>query len=179
MADIRIYDAGEQVFDRYTVIFMNSPEQGEFVSDMYACLSMSDRPFHPQGFGQHSSAMPGTHLGKRIRLSDLPKDCQMATLRDLKMGKSEVFPDDYGLTAEQLQDKYSTETSWGQHPGKDYQRAVWQDEVSAGDTSRSYWDWVMSNLEQEFDDFGDVITAGVGDPDDVDEEQVVLARMVP
>ena len=169
MARVRIYDNGGETLDRFSVLYMDSPENG---AGMFECLGMSEHPFHPQGFGQHCTAMPGLHLGKRIRLSDLPKDCQTAVLRDLDLGKKQVFPEDYGFTAEQLQEKYSTEDGWGQHPGKDYQRSVWTAEVTAGDTQRSYWDWVMAGLEQEFDEFGEFITAGVGDPDDLDDSDV-------
>jgi hypothetical protein len=38
----------------------------------------------------------------------------------------------------------------GQHPA--YSRNDWQHEVSAGDTSRSYWEWVASKIEQIHDE---------------------------
>jgi len=38
----------------------------------------------------------------------------------------------------------------GEHP--DYPREDWQDEVSAGDTGRSYWGWVDSIIERETQD---------------------------
>ena len=79
-ARLRIYDAGSKSVDRYTVVFMDLPERAP---GTFQCLGMSDKPFHPQGFGQHSAAMPGRHLGKRINLADLPPDCQRAVERDL------------------------------------------------------------------------------------------------
>jgi hypothetical protein len=39
-------------------------------------IGMSENPTHPQGFGQHTSAMDGSHLGKRIAFRDLPTSCQ-------------------------------------------------------------------------------------------------------
>jgi len=77
---IRVYDNGGATADRYTVIYMDQPERQ---AGTFACLGMSAAPFHPQGFGQHSSAMPGSHLGKRIKFEDLPVDCQNAVFRDL------------------------------------------------------------------------------------------------
>ena len=69
---IRIYDNGGKSFDRYTAVFMNQPER----DGCFAALGMSEEPFHPQGYGMHVSAMPGRHLGRRIRLADLPADCR-------------------------------------------------------------------------------------------------------
>jgi len=66
---IRIYDNGGKTYDRYTAIFMDRPERG---AGIYEALGFNDNPFHPLGFGQHTSAMPGRHLGKRIALEALP-----------------------------------------------------------------------------------------------------------
>jgi hypothetical protein len=76
MKNLRIYDNGGKSFDRYTIVFLDRPEHG----DMLECLAMSENPFHPQGFCQHSMAMLGAHLGKRIRFDQLPTDCQRATM---------------------------------------------------------------------------------------------------
>ena len=80
---IRIYDNGGKTLDRYTVVFMDQPEThaGTFNS-----LGMSEHPFGPQGFGQHGAAVPGRHLGRRIKLEDLPKDCKRLVLRESKGG---------------------------------------------------------------------------------------------
>lgn len=78
--NIRIYDNSGKTFDRYTVVFMDQPEKQ---SGVYAAVGMSTHPFSPQGFGQHCSAMPGRHLGRRIQFNELPKDCQALTLQDL------------------------------------------------------------------------------------------------
>lgn len=77
---IRCYDIGESANDRYTVVYMDSPEP----RGMFQCLGMNAHPFHPQGFGQHSAATIGHHLGKRVAFADLPQDCQRAVLQDLK-----------------------------------------------------------------------------------------------
>ena len=74
------YDNGGRSFDRYTVIFLDAPE---YKPGTYLCLGMSPHPFHPQGFGQHGSAMPGRHLGRRIPFATLPEDCRKAVLQDL------------------------------------------------------------------------------------------------
>lgn len=70
---IRCYDNGGKTCDRYTVVFMESPERDY---DTFTALAMNEEPFHPQGFGQHTIATPGRHLGKRIPFSKLPPDCQ-------------------------------------------------------------------------------------------------------
>jgi hypothetical protein len=77
---IRIYDNGGKTADRFTVIYMDSPERGV---NLYECLGMDERPFHPMGIGMHGSATPGRHLGRRIKFEDLQADCQQAVLRDL------------------------------------------------------------------------------------------------
>jgi hypothetical protein len=77
---VRIYDDPKYV-DRYTVVFMDLPEKDP---NTFACVSMSKEPFHPQGFGQHSTAMPGSHLGARIDFRDLPRDCQKLVLQDIE-----------------------------------------------------------------------------------------------
>ena len=80
MDSVRIYDNGGKTADRYTVVFMAQPQS----RGLYSCISMSEQPFHPQGVGQHCSAMPGSHLGKRVALSQLPADCQAMVIRDLQ-----------------------------------------------------------------------------------------------
>lgn len=87
---IRCYDDGGQCADRFTVVFMNRKDYGytaDYIRrtgrDFYPCLGMSSAPFHPQGIGQHSEAMVGKHLGKRIAFAQLPEDCQKAVLQDL------------------------------------------------------------------------------------------------
>ena len=82
MKNIRIYDNGGASFDRYTVVFMNEPE---YQPGTFMALGMSEHPFHPQGFGQHCAAMPGRHLGKRIKFEDLPEDCQKLVKQDLEV----------------------------------------------------------------------------------------------
>lgn len=81
MKNIRIYDNGGKTLDRYTVVFMDQPEHP---APSFAVLGMSEHPFHPQGFGQHCTAMPGRHLGKRIKFEQLPPDCQRCVLQDLR-----------------------------------------------------------------------------------------------
>lgn len=87
---IRCYDReSDKTTDRYTVIYMNdkyvkSPLMGPRAYTVYGAVGMSAYPFHPQGFGQHCTAMPGKHLGKRIKFADLPADCQKLVQQDTK-----------------------------------------------------------------------------------------------
>ena len=102
MKNLAVFDLGEKFFDRYTVIFLDSPVSDDpYYSDRYAYLGMSDRPFHPQGFGQHGEIeIPlnalrqlrkgkgqrlFSHLGKLINFDDLPEDCQKLVNSDLAM----------------------------------------------------------------------------------------------
>lgn len=84
---IRCYDLDDgKCFDRYTVVFTGNYEGRE------GCdyLGMSEHPFHPQGFGQHSESLDiidrpkYSHLGKKIAFEDLPPDCQRAVIDDYK-----------------------------------------------------------------------------------------------
>jgi hypothetical protein len=154
---IQIYDNEGKTFDRYTVVYMDEPEDHQ---GLLACVGMSEHPFHPQGFGMHSSASPGLHLGKRISFRDLPPDCQRIVLRDLDTGKTALYPQDYDLSLAELDTTYNANGS-GSHPG--YSRSEWQDEVCEGNTSRSYMEWVESQLEQEFDEFHGLLDAGMSD----------------
>lgn len=58
-------------------------------------------------------------------------------------------PADYDLTADQLIDKYNHEGD-GEHPT--FPRCDWRHEVANEGTLRGYWDWVVSQLEQEQDE---------------------------
>lgn len=71
--NVKIYDAGESCFDRYTIVFLCEPERQ---AGFFAAFGMSEHPFHPQGFGQWCTAQDGEHLGKLISYDDLPFDCK-------------------------------------------------------------------------------------------------------
>lgn len=77
---IQCYDNGGKTLDRYTVVYMDQPERQ---AGVFAARAMSEHPFHPQGFGQFTSARPGRHLGKRIKYVMLPLDCQKVVAQDL------------------------------------------------------------------------------------------------
>lgn len=86
---IRCYDNGGETFDRYTVVYTGRYTHKTGGSFLY--VGMSEKPFHPQGFGQHgeSEHQPidsngGSHLGKKIAFKDLPPDCQKLVLDDYK-----------------------------------------------------------------------------------------------
>ncbi len=53
---------------------------------------------------------------------------------------------DYGLTAEQLDDRYNPDGR-GEHP--DYPREEWRWEVGEENTLLGYWEWVVHMLESE------------------------------
>lgn len=78
--NVKCYDNGGKTADRYTVIYFDYPER----NGSFAAVAMSAQPFHPQGFGQHCTAMPGRHLGRHIAFEELPEDCQRLVRRDLE-----------------------------------------------------------------------------------------------
>lgn len=75
--ELRCYDNGGKTFDRYTVLPPRYAGQAwRERSGLWQAIGASDSPFHPQGFGQHVTAQPGPHLGKRVAFADLPPDVQ-------------------------------------------------------------------------------------------------------
>lgn len=88
---IRVFDNGGKTFDRYTVIFtkksITDKESRKFYGQLFMYVGMSSNPFHPQGFGQNgelSDPKGGKHLGKKIKFTDLPTDCQKLVISDYK-----------------------------------------------------------------------------------------------
>lgn len=78
MKIITCYDNGGETFDRYTIII----EDTDHPDEDYA-LAASDDPYHPQGFGQHTTAEHGPHLGGRVLLTSLPKKVLQFVMADL------------------------------------------------------------------------------------------------
>lgn len=82
---VRCYDNGGESIDRYTVVFTGRYRKG--TADEFVYLAMNERPFHPQGFGQHGFSRDqidrprSGHLGRRIKFEELPADCQQCSLR--------------------------------------------------------------------------------------------------
>lgn len=73
---LRIYDNGGKTFDRYTILPPRWDKLNKVRPGLFVAIGASKYPFHPQGFGQHVTAAPGAHLGKRLKWSDLPRDVQ-------------------------------------------------------------------------------------------------------
>lgn len=81
LKNVKIYDNGGKTIDRYTAVYMSQPEA--YKPGLFFARAMSQHPFDPQGFGQFCTAMPGRHLGKRIKFEDCPIDVQKCILQDL------------------------------------------------------------------------------------------------
>lgn len=103
---VRVYDNEGETIDRYTVIYARQSDKAPGIATQYPYVGMSERPTHPQGFGQHghSNNWPADyqkskhtgnllwppkigrkcHLGKRIRFEDLPAECQRVVMSDYK-----------------------------------------------------------------------------------------------
>lgn len=73
---LRCYDNGGRSFDCFTIIPPRWARDYREHGFCWACIGASSNPFDPQGFGQHTSAMPGPHLGRRIHWDKLPADVQ-------------------------------------------------------------------------------------------------------
>ena len=76
--NIVIYDYGDTVIDRYTVVYLDD----KYPNGLYGCRGMSYNPF--SGFGMYSECENGPHLGKVITFDQLPPDCQSLVKQDLK-----------------------------------------------------------------------------------------------
>jgi hypothetical protein len=83
MKILEIRDNGGKTFDRYTVVYDSVEGMTSAGEALYWSVGMSSDPFHPQGFGQHGEAMRGKHLGKKIKFTQLPPDCQQLVRQDL------------------------------------------------------------------------------------------------
>lgn len=97
---LRVYDNDGRSFDRYTAVFTGraAPMKVPGRANQWPYLGMSERPCHPQGFGQHGHTdhqpcdvnehgwAPAVgrknHLGKRIEFADLPEDCRRLVFDD-------------------------------------------------------------------------------------------------
>ena len=78
----RIYDAGIDFTDRYTIAFKGLRDsQGRMY---WPYLASGSAPFH--GFGQYGESLVflnGKHLGKRVSFDSLPADVQKFILQSI------------------------------------------------------------------------------------------------
>src|ERR1035437_10201882 len=85
---VRCYDDGDRpdaTWDRFTVVYTGRAAtlRAKGFAPEYQFVGMSSHPTHPQGFGQHGTTQhhPADrptygHLGRKIKFTDLPADCQ-------------------------------------------------------------------------------------------------------
>lgn len=74
---LRVYDNGGKTADRYTVIPPRwAHEHKSTGANTWAAIGANHWPFAPQGIGCTTLAVPGPHLGRRIKWDELPKDVQ-------------------------------------------------------------------------------------------------------
>lgn len=84
---LRVWDNGGETADRYTV---THPDWN--VGDY---ITMSAEPYSPQGIYLHGNGLDetdNTALGRRIRFSTLPADCQKALLAEVGEKPLEDIP---------------------------------------------------------------------------------------
>lgn len=77
--NIKCYDNGGATFDRYTVVYLDQPER---TPGLYAAVGASEDPFNALGLGQHTTAMPGDHLGREVPFDTLPAPVQQLVRQD-------------------------------------------------------------------------------------------------
>lgn len=76
---VRVYDFGDEVADRYTIVYVNKNIKDGYGVVYYPVFSCSEDPFHPLGVGMyagdyypHRSHM--YNFGKRVKdIDSLPK----------------------------------------------------------------------------------------------------------
>lgn len=79
-----IYDNNGKTFDRYTVVYTPFKDNNQLY---FPYVTMSDNPFHPQGFCQHNElCFRSTRRSgeKVINFKELPEDCKKVIFEDLK-----------------------------------------------------------------------------------------------
>ena len=79
MKNISIYDNGGKTLDRITVIF-NDRKRVTKDGILYECITASE---NGSGFYQHSEAINGVHLGKKIDFRKLSLPLQNKLLIEL------------------------------------------------------------------------------------------------
>jgi hypothetical protein len=70
MKNLLIYDNGGKSYDRMTVIFKDRPERQP---GTFEAIGASETG---EGFYMHTTAVPGKHLGKRVKFADLSPELQ-------------------------------------------------------------------------------------------------------
>lgn len=70
---LAVYDYGDKVADRYTVIL--DPKRGfERERDgLYQALGLSSNPSHPQGVSMFTTSAMGRNIGRKIAWEELPE----------------------------------------------------------------------------------------------------------
>ena len=79
MKNLSIYDNGGKSYDKITVIF-NDRKRATKYGVIYECIISSENGI---AFYQHSEAMKGRHLGKKIDFSELSLPLQDKLLTEL------------------------------------------------------------------------------------------------
>ena len=75
---MKVWDNGGKTLDRYTIVFWEFPVSDE----SFEAIAADKHPMRPLGFYEHTEAMPGPHLGKRISFKKLPKELRTCLLTE-------------------------------------------------------------------------------------------------
>ena len=74
-----VYDAGDSVYDRYTVIYKAYRARGYGLIYPYLGVSENGSYYH----GEHNASIRGPHLGRRVAFENLPEAVQKTIIADL------------------------------------------------------------------------------------------------
>lgn len=80
-----VYDLGDEseYADRYTILFSKKDFPEVSKPQYVQSLGMSGNPDHPQGVSQWGEALPGSHLGKKIKWDSLPDNIKTHIIKRL------------------------------------------------------------------------------------------------
>lgn len=77
---VRVYDFGDEVADRYTIVYVNKNIKDGYGVVYYPVFACSENPFHPQGIGiyvgdYYPYRRHSYDFGKRVKdLASLPEE---------------------------------------------------------------------------------------------------------
>lgn len=81
---IGVYDAGDKVADRYTVVFDETAGFARVngkLQVLHQCLYLSPDCDMPNGVNMWGECVVGKHLGRKIKVSKLPKRVRSCVAR--------------------------------------------------------------------------------------------------
>ena len=82
-----IRDNKGKTIDRYTAYLRATPRDEREVGGFIPMIGFNANPYSYNGFGQHTSGLPGRHLGKRIQLINLSEAAQQFVIEEFNISE--------------------------------------------------------------------------------------------